>query len=65
MAEKGIDIFDESFDAGFRGELKILVINNGSKALQVKPGERLAHLSFEVAPDIVLDTSTLINDAPR
>lgn len=41
-----------TIDAGFRGEIKVLLINHGSHSLQLEPGQRIAQLviqKFETA----------------
>lgn len=41
---KGLDIGAGVIDAGYRGEIKILAINNSNKDFFVKRGERIAQL---------------------
>src|SRR5262249_26338347 len=43
----GIDVGAGVIDSGYRGEIKILLINNGAKTFEVHPGDRIAQLILE------------------
>lgn len=47
LATKGIDIGAGVVDSSYRGELKILVINNGKTTFEVKHGLKIAQLILE------------------
>ena len=43
----GIDVLGGVIDSGYRGELKVCLINHGiSETLQVSPGDRIAQIVF-------------------
>jgi dUTP pyrophosphatase len=47
LAVKGIDTGAGVIDSDYRGELKVLLINNSNENFQVKVGDRIAQLIFE------------------
>ena len=47
MSVKGIDVSAGVIDRDYRGEVKVLLHNHGSTALEVKPGDRIAQLIVE------------------
>ncbi|CAK9114238.1 Deoxyuridine 5'-triphosphate nucleotidohydrolase (dUTPase) (dUTP pyrophosphatase), partial [Durusdinium trenchii] len=47
FAVKGVDMVGGVIDPDFRGEVKIILANNGSKALSIKPGDRVGQLILE------------------
>ena len=57
LASKGIDVFNGTIDSDYRGEIKVLVINNNnasSPAHEIHPGDRIAQLVFCLALTPVL-----------
>lgn len=48
LSVKGIDVGAGVIDRGFRGELKVLLINNGKEAFEVKKDMRIAQLLHEL-----------------
>ena len=46
LAKKGIDVFQGTVDADYRGEIKIIVINNSDQTFEMKTGDRIAQLVF-------------------
>ena len=45
--KKSIDIGAGVIDSDYRGEVKVLIINNGRNIFHVKPGDRIAQLIIE------------------
>lgn len=46
LAMKGICTLAGVIDPGYRGELKVVLINLGKEAFQIKAGDRIAQLRF-------------------
>lgn len=55
LAKRGIDIHTGTIDCDYRGELKVIVINNTDREFEVHAGDRIAQLIFGMAlvPDLV------------
>lgn len=47
MAAKGIDVLGGVIDAGYRGEVRVLLVNHGVAPYPVAPGDRIAQLVVE------------------
>ncbi len=52
-------------DAGFRGEVKVLLINHGSKPVTYRAGERIAQLVVVAVPPVELTESDELDDTER
>lgn len=68
LASKGITIHDDIVDASFRGELRVVVTNNGDLPFRVKPGSCIATLFLEPsAPSsfIELSVSSVLAQVPQ
>ena len=48
LAKKGIDVFQGTVDADYRGEIKVILINNSDVPFEIKRGDRIAQLVFLV-----------------
>ncbi len=48
LALKGLSVANSpgTIDAGYRGEVKIILINLGNKAIRIQKGERIAQMKF-------------------
>ena len=46
LAKKGIDVFQGTVDADYRGSIKVILINNSDKTFQINAGDRIAQLVF-------------------
>lgn len=60
-----IDIGAGIIDSDYRGEIKVLIINNGDNSFPIKIGDRIAQLIFEKRYDVNLIESTLITNTSR
>ena len=47
MSVKGIDVGAGVIDSSYRGEIKVLLINNSKETFVVNPGDRIAQLILE------------------
>jgi dUTP pyrophosphatase len=52
-------------DAGYRGELQAILINHGSKRIEIKPGERIAQLLIVAVPDVTWQEVEELEDSVR
>jgi len=52
-------------DSGYRGEIKVLLINHGSEELFIERGERIAQLVFVGLPDVTWSESETLPDSHR
>jgi dUTP pyrophosphatase len=47
-AKNGIDVFAGVVDAGYRGEIKVIIYNSSSQEFVIKKGDRVAQLILEM-----------------
>ena len=52
-------------DSGYRGEIKVLLINHGSETVTFSRGERVAQLVFVEVPAVVLSEVEELDDTTR
>jgi dUTP pyrophosphatase len=62
LARKGIDVGAGVVDADYRGEIRVLLINNSPKPLTVQPGDRIAQMILE---QILMTNPTLHPYLPK
>ena len=48
LARKGIDVFNGTVDSDYRGEVKVLMINNSGSLFEFNAGDRIAQIVFSV-----------------
>jgi len=49
LATNGVDVFNEDIPSDYRGEIKLLVCNNGVLEYEISPGDKIAKLLFSIA----------------
>lgn len=54
-----------TIDADYRGEVKVILINHGKKAYQVKRGERIAQLVIVRLPTVMLAEKKTLSTTSR
>jgi dUTP pyrophosphatase len=54
-----------TIDADYRGELKVLLINHGNEAFEVKDGERIAQMVISKHEQIKWQISTELSETNR
>lgn len=56
-AKHGVTVLNSpgTIDSGYRGEVKVLLINHGDKPFEIKVGDRIAQGVFAFLPTIVLE----------
>jgi dUTP pyrophosphatase len=64
--QKGVTVLNAPglIDSGYRGELKVLLINHGKEAVTIERGERIAQLVIQrVASAILVEVERLPESA--
>jgi dUTP pyrophosphatase len=53
--KNGIDVFAGVVDAGYRGEVKVLLFNSSNETFNIKIGDRIAQIILEqiITPEVV------------
>jgi dUTP pyrophosphatase len=54
-----------TIDADYRGEIKVLLINQGQEAFVIKRNERIAQMVFQLVPQIQLEEVSELSDTIR
>ena len=52
-------------DSGYRGEVKVILINHGDEPVSFERGDRIAQLMVVEAPAVVLDEVDDLDDTSR
>jgi dUTP pyrophosphatase len=61
----GIDIGAGVIDSSYRGELKVLVINNGIEDFYITPGNKIAQLILERCSNTVIEITDSLSESER
>ena len=64
-AKDGLHTLAGVVDSGFRGELSIIVINLGYDLYHISPGQKIAQLIIQEAPEFELKEDKVDNDTER
>ena len=54
-----------TIDSDYRGEVKVIIINFGSKPYTINRGERIAQLVIAAVPEVSLEEVSDLEDTPR
>lgn len=54
-----------TIDADYRGEVKVLLVNLGSEAVTIRPGDRIAQLVVHRLPEVVLVEADALRETGR
>ncbi len=54
-----------TIDAGYRGEVGVILINHGDTPFPVKRGDRIAQMVIQALPDVTLTPVSSLNDSAR
>ncbi len=60
-----IDIGGGVIDSDYRGEIKVIVINDGDKPFQIKQGDRIAQLIIHRLPKLLIETVDQLSPTTR
>ena len=61
----GIDVGAGVVDSDYRGELKVLLINNGTNDVTITPGARIAQLLIERLADVTFVQVDALSETVR
>lgn len=67
--KSGIDVFAGVVDAGYRGEVKVLLFNSSNETFNIKIGDRIAQIILEqiITPEVVqvetLEELNIVSDS--
>jgi dUTP pyrophosphatase len=64
--QKGVTVLNAPglIDSGYRGEIKVLLINHGAEAVEIERGERIAQLVIQpVTPARLVEVERLPDSA--
>lgn len=66
-AKFGVTVLNSpgTIDSDYRGEIKVCLINHGSQAFAVKPGDRIAQLVLSRAPQASIEEAQELSDTQR
>ena len=65
MAVRGVDMAGGVVDADFRGEVKIILVNNGLEPLTVSVGDRIGQLILEKIAHVKVEKSSILSVTER
>jgi dUTP pyrophosphatase len=65
MSLKGIDIGAGVIDSSYRGELKVLVVNNGTEDYYIEKGAKIAQLILERCSNATINVVDLLSETER
>lgn len=54
-----------TIDADYRGEVKVLLVNLGTEAVTIRPGDRIAQLVVHRLPEVVLVEADALRETRR
>lgn len=63
--KKGIDVLAGVVDSGYRGEVKVCLLNTGHEWLEVQEGDRIAQILFQEIPEFQLQEVTVLQNSDR
>ena len=64
-AKKGAHVLAGVVDAGYRGEIKVVLCNCGEEPLEVKPGDRIAQIIIIPIPQVKLQRVSELSSSER
>ena len=63
--KKGIDVMAGVIDSGYRGEVKVCLLNTGHEWLEVEEGDRIAQILFQEVPEFNLQEVDTLQNSDR
>ena len=63
--KKGIDVLAGVIDSGYRGEIKVCLLNTGIDDLKIGVGDRIAQILFQEVPRVKLTVSDELGTSQR
>lgn len=65
LAVRGIDISAGVVDSSYRGEIKVLVVNNSETSFAIEPGTKIAQLILERCSNTRIHVSDILSETER
>jgi len=63
--KKGIDVLAGVIDSGYRGEIKVCLLNTGEIPVAIEAGDRIAQILFQEVPKFKLIETTDLSETDR
>lgn len=63
--KKGIDVLAGVVDAGYRGEVKVCLLNTGDEPCTIRKGDRIAQILFQEVPNFDLEIVSEFSESDR
>ena len=63
--KQGIDVLAGVIDSGYRGEVKVCLLNTGNMPVIIEAGDRIAQILFQEVPKFKLIETTDLNETDR
>ena len=63
--KNGIDVLAGVVDAGYRGEIKVCLLNTSNEWLDIKEGDRIAQILFQEVPHFQLQEVDILQNSDR
>ena len=63
--KKGIDVLAGVIDSGYRGEIKVCLLNTSSVSVEIESGDRVAQILFQEVPKFKMVSSMELTETER
>ena len=63
--KNGIDVLAGVIDSGYRGEIKVCLLNTSTDNIQIETGDRIAQILFQEVPKFILQKSETLQSTSR
>ena len=63
--KQGVDVLAGVIDSGYRGEVKVCLLNTGNMPVTIDVGDRIAQILFQEVPKFKLVETTDLNETER
>ena len=63
--KNGIDVLAGVVDSGYRGEIKVCLLNTGREWMDIKEGDRIAQILFQQVPHFQLQEVDILQNSDR
>ena len=63
--KNGIDVLAGVVDSGYRGEIKVCLLNTSREWMNIKEGDRIAQILFQEVPHFQLQEAEILQNSDR
>jgi dUTP pyrophosphatase len=63
--KKGVDVLAGVVDSGYRGEVRVCLLNTGSEPCKIDKGDRIAQILFQEVPEFSLEVVEDFSNSDR